>query len=164
MNPRLLYEDAGRVARGVRGLVSYLTTTETVDLGLGVFSGDTRTARRGTTSRYEARLASARPRPAAVILRIDIAPAGMPIDGPTRYAGFARRLVVPGPGAMMVAVAYNWLDSAVFILESASLPPDEFDWNPSGPRDAKVFAVTARLLTGEGAPLDTLTIYQALAG
>src|SRR5512147_2034612 len=110
MNARLLYEDARRVVRGVRRLIGHLTSGETVDLGLGEFSAEGRTVVPGRPHRYAARLASARPGPATVMLRIDIVAVGAPPSGPTDYASFGRYFVVPG-GAMTVTIEYDWLDS-----------------------------------------------------
>jgi len=162
MRPRLLYEDARRVARGVRDLVSYLTSKEHVDLGFGYFSAESPVVVRGTRHRYVARLVSARPSAAAVTLRIEVFSGPVPIDGQNQYAEFARRLLVQGRGTLAITVEYDWLDQATFILGRTHLPPDNFYRRSPDHDPSNMFAVRALLLNGHGRPLDMLTIYQAM--
>jgi hypothetical protein len=164
MKPRLLFEDACRVARDVRELVGYLTSKETVDLGLGLFSAESRAVVPGVVHRYLARLASARSGPSSVTLSIDILAVGMPIGGGDCYARFGRGLIVPGGGSTAVTIEYDWLDRASFILGGACFAPDEFQRAPVGPGSPRMFAIRASLLSGQSRVLDAVTIYQALEG
>lgn len=163
MNARLLWEDARRVARGARRLAGHLASREHTDLGLGAFSADGRTIAPGRLHHYAVRIASARPRPAAVTLRIDIAPmAPAPMDA--RHIFFARRIAVPPAGPTTVAVEYDWLDAAAFVVGEERLAPDQLRGGAPASGAARTFAVTATLEAADGAVLDSLTIYQAAAG
>ena len=158
MIPRLLWDDARRVVTGARRLAGYLTSRDAADLGLGEFSAESRTVVPGRTHRYAARLASARPHVSAVILRIEIAAVGAP-PGAESYARFARRVVVPPAAPLTVAIEYDWLDAASFLLAGARLAPDELHRAPR-PFGAEMAAVTARVLAGDGTELDAATIFQ----
>src|SRR5262245_47944801 len=121
MHPQRLWQDARRVATGARRLAGYLASRDTADLGIGAFPAESGTVALGRAHRYAVRLASARPRLAAVLLRVDIAPVGA--GGDEGHASFGRRVVIPPAATLTVALEYDWLDSAAFVIAGARLAP-----------------------------------------
>lgn len=159
---RRLLGDGRRVAAGSAALARCLLTRERVDLALGQFSADSTLAATGHPSCYLVSVANAGSAPLDVTLRIEIRGAGAPPLPDDHYACFWTHLTAAARTSTPVAVHYDWLVDAEFLVGDAPSRPDDFRRGTLA--GSGRYAVSACLLDPAGDVLERLTVFQELAG
>ncbi len=162
IGPRLVWQDLRRMIRGTAAFFQYLLSKENIDVGLGLFSAESNLVVRGQQSRYVVRIANMSKEAYDVKLVIDISATEAPEHPEGHYGYFSKRLTAKPRASTPVEVHYDWLAAASFMIDGVPSPPDEFWKGEAG--SPQLYSVNAILFDPNGNRLDTLTIYQELAG
>jgi len=157
MRSRMVWQDLGRVIRGIGAFLRWLVSKQSIDIGLGIFSAESNVVVLGQPTKYFTRIANVMGEAQDVKLAICVA---LPKPQETRYAYFKKSLAVKPYSATAIEVEYDWLTKACFLIDGFSSSPDEFS---NGEVDSpQLYSVTAILLDSKGSTVDRLTVFQEL--
>lgn len=157
-----MWRDLRRIVRGTAAFFQYLLSKESIDVGLGLFSAESRTVVSGRPSRYVIRIANVSKEAHDVKLVIDIYATEVPEHPEGHYGYFSKRLPVKPRTSMSIEVHYDWLTTVSFVIDGVPSPPDEF-WKGEVV-SPQLYLVNAILFDPRGNRVDGLTIYQELTG
>ena len=156
----LLWCDIRRIFRGAKAFVRYLSAKQEPEVGLGLFSAASGTARQGQPNHYMLRVANATRHSLELVLTMRLTAAKTIDPSEQQYASYTKRMVARPRTSTTVAIECDWLGQFDFRGDGVSSPPDDC-WR----REIAVpqfCALTALLYDAMGAELDALTIYQEL--
>jgi hypothetical protein len=157
---RRALSDLRRIAGGSITFVECLCTRDLVEVGLGQLSAGSTLAVRRQQNRYAVTISNARVDPLEVTLVIDIYAVDSPGHPVGHYAYFSKRLKAPAHASTEVAVQYDWLTRASFVVDEKASAPDDF-WRGTLDLSAR-YSVNAVLLDPRRNRLDLVTVYQEL--
>ncbi len=160
MRLRRLLSDIRRTVTGVIAFLQHLLTANIVEIGLGQLSAESAVAVRGRQNRYLVTISNARTEPRDLTLAMDIYAVDPSTHPTSHYAHFSKRLTARPLASTPVAVQYDWLTDAGFVVGDKRSPADDL-WRGALDRSTR-YSVNAILLDPSGNRLELLTLYQEL--
>jgi|SRR5882724_4413349 len=162
MGPRQIWRELCKTVQGAVAFMRYLRSQETIDIALGMFEASSSIVLVGRPCRYVIRIANVSGKVWDVKVTLQTSSIGAARVPAQPSASFAKHCTVLPRRATEIECHYDWHTAAVFMVDSAVSPPDEFC--TAEILTLQRYLVSAILDDHTGEHLDTLDIYQELQG